>query len=255
MNAVKVYLDDERIPPPDWTQVRTGRDAIVMLETGAVDSISLDHDWGDGAGTGYDVILWIEEAVATRNFIAPEIIVHTANPSARQKMLAGVRSICRLQRALSANARRRQNMGNIATAVAHARPRHRLFQAAVALLANAYAGVDVRKDDFKPRPVFKHEGGVMVRNSEVVLYLNNRGIAARAVREPRESVDTAAAVQAACDLLTLVDWELPAESILERIALVVCQKTGMARESFDNKVERFLENPFGDPMRMLFDLE
>lgn len=69
-------------------------EAIALLETGTVTEISLDHDLGDDArGTGYDVVLWIEEAVALRGFRPPVITVHSANASAREKMLAGVRSI------------------------------------------------------------------------------------------------------------------------------------------------------------------
>ncbi len=56
--------------------------------------ISLDHDLGDDErGTGYDVILWIEEAVATKGFTPPEIKVHSANSSARIRMEAGIRTI------------------------------------------------------------------------------------------------------------------------------------------------------------------
>lgn len=59
--------------------------------------ISLDHDLGDDArGTGYDVVLWIEQAVAEHGFIPPAITVHSANTSARVKMEAGMRSIKRI---------------------------------------------------------------------------------------------------------------------------------------------------------------
>jgi hypothetical protein len=93
---MKLFLDDERNPPEGWTHVRSPKDAIDILKTGSVDEISLDHDLGDDVrGTGYDVILWIEEAVATQDFDPPKIIVHSANPSARQKMEAGIRSINR----------------------------------------------------------------------------------------------------------------------------------------------------------------
>ena len=94
---MKLYLDDKRAPPAGWTHVRTSQEAIEMLEEGNVSEISLDHDLGDDAkGTGYDVILWIEEAVFMRNFDPPKITVHSANPSARRKMEAGVQSIFRL---------------------------------------------------------------------------------------------------------------------------------------------------------------
>ena len=59
--------------------------------------ISLDHDLGDDTrGTGYDVVLWIEEAVATTNFKPPIMRVHSANSSARIKMESGINTIKRL---------------------------------------------------------------------------------------------------------------------------------------------------------------
>jgi len=91
---MKVFLDDERITPDGWTRVYWPDEAIALLETGQVTEISLDHDLGDDQrGTGYDVVLWIEEAVMTHGFIPPKIAVHSANASARQKMEAGIRAI------------------------------------------------------------------------------------------------------------------------------------------------------------------
>ena len=77
---MRVYLDDERSAPAGWVQVRWPSEAIDLLQSGGVTDISLDHDLGDDErGTGYDVILWIEEAVATRGFSPPRITVHSAN--------------------------------------------------------------------------------------------------------------------------------------------------------------------------------
>lgn len=94
---MKIYLDDERLAPPGWQQARWPDEVIALLATGAVTDLSLDHDLGDDArGTGYDVILWIEEAVATRAFVPPRIAVHSANSAARTRMTAGIASIVRL---------------------------------------------------------------------------------------------------------------------------------------------------------------
>ena len=94
---MKVFLDDVRPTPDGWRRVFWPDEAIQLLQTGAVDEISLDHDLGDDArGTGYDVILWIEEAVALRGFKPPIITVHSANSSAVDKMRAGVLAIERL---------------------------------------------------------------------------------------------------------------------------------------------------------------
>lgn len=94
---MKVFLDDERTPPDGWTLVRWPKEAIKILETADVVAISLDHDLGnDAIGTGYDVILWIEEQVAVNNMTPPIIKVHSANTSAKLKMLAGIENIYRL---------------------------------------------------------------------------------------------------------------------------------------------------------------
>jgi len=96
---LKVFLDDERTPPAGWTLVRWPEEAIELLQTGRVEVLSLDHDLGDEGDvrTGYTVLLWLEEAVATRGFVPPaEIQVHSANSSAREKMLRAIQSIRRL---------------------------------------------------------------------------------------------------------------------------------------------------------------
>lgn len=96
---MRIFLDDERIPPKGWVLVRWPDEAIDLLKTGKVTEISLDHDLGDDErGTGNDVILWIEEQVATSSFDPPIISVHSANSSARKKMEAGIKSINRFSK-------------------------------------------------------------------------------------------------------------------------------------------------------------
>lgn len=94
---MRVYLDDERSTPEGWHRVYWPQEAIALLKQGKVTEISLDHDLGDDEnGTGYDVVLWIEEAVATQGFQPPIIRLHSANSSARQKMEFGIANIKRL---------------------------------------------------------------------------------------------------------------------------------------------------------------
>lgn len=91
---MKIYLDDLRTPPVGWVLAKWPAEVIALLKTGIVNEVSLDHDLGDDdRGTGYDVITWIEEAVVTYGFKPPKIKVHSANPSARIKMEAGIKSI------------------------------------------------------------------------------------------------------------------------------------------------------------------
>jgi len=94
---MKVFLDDERRPPDGWRLVRWPSEVIELLEAGGVEALSLDHDLGDDArGTGHDVVLWLEEAVATSDFVPPVITIHSANSAARARMEAGVAEIERL---------------------------------------------------------------------------------------------------------------------------------------------------------------
>jgi hypothetical protein len=95
---MKVFLDDQRSTPEGWVGVRWPEEVIALLVTGQVAELSLDHDLGnDRHGTGYDVLTWIEEAVAMRGFRPPLIKVHSANTSARLRMEAAIRSIERLR--------------------------------------------------------------------------------------------------------------------------------------------------------------
>jgi len=91
---MRVYLDDERVAPTGWTQARWPNEVITLLKDGHVAEISLDHDLGDDdRGTGYDVLLWIEEQVAINNFSPPIMRVHSANSSARIKMEMAIKKI------------------------------------------------------------------------------------------------------------------------------------------------------------------
>lgn len=95
-NTLRVWLDDERPTPEGWVTTRWPEEVIELLKTGNVAEVSLDHDLGDDEhGTGNDVVLWIEEQVITQGFKPPKIRVHSANPSAKIKMEAGIASIVR----------------------------------------------------------------------------------------------------------------------------------------------------------------
>lgn len=92
---MKVYLDDVREAPPGWFRAYWPQQVIHLISTAVVTDISLDHDLGnDSIGTGYDVLTWLEETVAEGLLdMVPNIIVHTANPIARERMLAAVEYI------------------------------------------------------------------------------------------------------------------------------------------------------------------
>lgn len=94
--TLRIYLDDERDTPIGYTRCYWPAEVIKYLESTKVDEISLDHDLGDddGHGTGYSVLVWIEEMIHTgkMNYL-PVLKVHSANPSARIKMQNAINSI------------------------------------------------------------------------------------------------------------------------------------------------------------------
>jgi hypothetical protein len=98
---LKVWLDDMRPAPEGWVSCRWPQEVARLVEAGGVRVVSLDHDLGDDErGTGYTFLLWLEEQVALGQLReVPELRIHTANPSARVKMVAAVESIRRLSSA------------------------------------------------------------------------------------------------------------------------------------------------------------
>jgi hypothetical protein len=97
--VVKLWLDDVRPAPDGWVHVYTAPEAICYFAQGNVEEASLDHDLGPSdAGTGYDVLLWVEKAMAAFAWYGPmpKIHVHSANPVGRNNMNAAIESIHRL---------------------------------------------------------------------------------------------------------------------------------------------------------------
>ena len=93
---MKVFLDDERDTPAGWVRTYWPEEVIELLKSGNVTEVSLDHDLGDDAhGTGYSVLLWIEEQVIVNGMRPPALLVHSANSSARLRMEAAIASIYR----------------------------------------------------------------------------------------------------------------------------------------------------------------
>lgn len=96
-----IYLDDVRPTPEGWVGCRWPNEVIGLINKGGVEMIDLDHDLGDSREverTGYDVLVWLEEKCNNDvTFIPPVIMIHTSNPSARQKMVLAARGIAKIR--------------------------------------------------------------------------------------------------------------------------------------------------------------
>lgn len=101
---INIYLDDTRAAPDNFILVKTAHECIALLkklsrEQETCNILSLDHDLGDDdKGTGYDVLLWIEErSFHDKDFIIPrQILIHSSNSSAKVKMNLAIISIMRI---------------------------------------------------------------------------------------------------------------------------------------------------------------
>ena len=95
---IKVWLDDERKAPEGWVHVFSSKEAINLLNQCIVEEISLDNDLGLETEEGYDVVKHLEYLVFHNpNYKIPIIHIHTANPVAREKMMAGIKNIKKYQ--------------------------------------------------------------------------------------------------------------------------------------------------------------
>lgn len=97
-----IWLDDVRKEPDGWLRSKTARGCILRLSLlnmagTRCDTLSLDHDLGEGldVGNGYDVISWIEVQQRTNpKFVPPrKIVLHTQNPVAKARMELARKSI------------------------------------------------------------------------------------------------------------------------------------------------------------------
>jgi hypothetical protein len=94
---MRAFLDDESPTHEGWMHARWPENAIAFLKTGNVTHPCLDYDLGDDVhGTGYNVVIWLKQAVALEGFSPPIMTLHSSNSSARLKMFAGIEAINRL---------------------------------------------------------------------------------------------------------------------------------------------------------------
>lgn len=78
---MRVWLDDERKPPPDFDfWVRSMEEVWLLWRSYQIDEISFDHDLGEGKPTGYDIAKRIGNEVLFNGRKLPKWEVHSQNP-------------------------------------------------------------------------------------------------------------------------------------------------------------------------------
>jgi len=87
---MKLWIDDIRPAPQGWRWAKTFAQAIEILQTQPISTVSFDHDLADGEGddgkTGYHIALWLAER-AFHGILVPETYyVHSANAVGRERI-------------------------------------------------------------------------------------------------------------------------------------------------------------------------
>jgi len=103
--GIKLWVDDVRLPPAGWRGVQTAEEALVVMLTENVNTVSLDCDLDlreNPDGSWRSVVahsgIWLVERMIEERLIwrIPHILVHSANP------VGGARMRARLLDAMSA---------------------------------------------------------------------------------------------------------------------------------------------------------
>lgn len=86
---LRLWVDDERPAPAGWYWATTVDEAIDVLRSCVVVSMSTDHDLGLG-GEAYKVVQWLVfmKEVGELSFWPEELVVHSENPVGRDNILA-----------------------------------------------------------------------------------------------------------------------------------------------------------------------
>jgi len=92
-----MWLDDNRKAPEGWLWVKSVDEAIQYCTVFGFDEIeemSLDHDLGKDAPTGYDFVKWMETQASMNNEDIPLMIFsHSMNPVGRKNIENAVEAI------------------------------------------------------------------------------------------------------------------------------------------------------------------
>ena len=96
--GIKLWVDDVRLPPAGWRGVQTAEEALVVMLTENVNTVSLDCDLDlreNPDGTWRSVVahngIWLVERMIERGLLPPRIRhirVHSQNPDGGPRMKA-----------------------------------------------------------------------------------------------------------------------------------------------------------------------
>lgn len=141
---------------------------------------------------------------------------------------------------------------------------HRLFQGLVIILANHRSGVKITPD-FRPRLIFKCEGGANVNGAEVVINYDKFDDRIHCYDDYvyKNRVEPDITEKVIKDLLEKINWDVkPVDGQISEEQSIQLQKEvndfllpeiGIESDDLMNILGKFVHNPFGDPLRRLFD--
>ena len=131
---------------------------------------------------------------------------------------------------------------------------HRLFQGLVIILANHRCGIEI-KANFSPTPIFKYEGGGIINRREIVISYSHFNDEIRCYDDfdPSRGYESKVTKETVEYLLNNFSWEKA--TIQKEIESTIPKEVGITKEELFEILRRFMSNPFGDPLRRLFEAD
>lgn len=129
--------------------------------------------------------------------------------------------------------------------------RHRELQAVIAIVSNYRAGVDIESGDYRPRGIYKAEGGVIVDGRDIVI-IRSYGIIKCYDDFDDNETDIPKIVKEVVEEILSIEKPDPLRTEDTLIEYAV-KNTDTSEEILRKSVGRFVGNPFGgDSLRRLF---
>lgn len=139
---------------------------------------------------------------------------------------------------------------------------HKELQAVIAIVSNYRAGVNIKSNDFRPRAIYKYEGGVLVDEMEIVIK-RSRGIISCYDDCADKETDMSKIVKEVVEEILSIedrhqynpDPSLSKTVFMEDVLIeYTVRNSDMPEDIIRKHVNRFVKNPFGgDPLHRLLE--
>lgn len=129
---------------------------------------------------------------------------------------------------------------------------HRILQAVIAIVSEYRAGIDVKNEDYRPRAIYKAEGGVTVDHKEIVIKRYDGAIRCYNDWNDKDK-ETPAIVKEVIEEIFSIDMSVT-DKVGSTLVEYAAKNTNVPIDILWRKIDSFVANPYGgDSLRRLFE--